>query len=202
MSLIPILLVALLGLLVLGIILFAFLGSLFGSFGDIFEKWRLSRHRQFLVKAEAALAKSPSNTDISPALDLLGNSFCFDPRFRRPTIIQQLGEHHEAILGHIIAIAESRQVHLDALPELEELLDTQLLLLREGIDTREARRGLHQKQHEKGKNTPDWAFAEYEKKLTLVGEHLDKNRREAQELIRFIFRSLKNPKSAGNDVYH
>lgn len=173
-------------------ILFA---SLLGDTVGFFERMRLKQKEGLLSRADVYIKSG----DYEAAASFLKGAFCLDPLKRDPRAIERLSNHHLALLGRIVGIADRFSLHLDNLAIVEDLLLSRSQLLKTLLDKRVARDLASKKRRGNG---PDWAVAEFDSQIKELQDRVSTNRKSLESQISKLFSALVTSRRADEVTYH
>jgi hypothetical protein len=197
LTLVPAIVLAVVGLSLIGFILWALLHS---AWADVLS-WA---YRQKLAKKERSLAAADAlikNGAYAEALPVLRDCFLLDQLPRNPALIEGITHHHLSVLSRLIAIGEGTSSHVPNLAIVEDLFSSRAQYLRTVHETYHAKKSLGQRK-KSGKELPEWAVAEYDNKLEELTDKLDTNRKSLENKIAEIFTALSSAPTSHQVTYH
>ncbi len=175
------------------IVLYPLAGNAFHWMG----RQKLLRRQKLLMTADLLLKAG----DFGSSLPKLRESFVLEIPPLRAAAVEGVAHHNLSILSRLINIAERSGTHIPNLAIVEDLLATRAQLCRALVETTLGKRSLGKKIGEK-KEVPDWALAEYDKKLAEINDRLVPNRKSLEAKLGDIFTSLSSPPSVSEVTYH
>lgn len=197
-SVLPAIVLALVGLSLIGFIIWVVFGSLILDLRAWAGRQKLVRKQRLLSEADELLRKG----DLTLALPKLKDALLLDQELNTPILIETVTHHHLSILSRLISIAEQSSTHLPNLAIVEDLLASRAQLFRTLSEARQTRRSLRRRSAGKETEVPDWARAEYEKKLTEIRDRLATNKKSLDAKLGEIFLALSSRSSAQEVTYH
>jgi len=186
------------GLLIAGTFFKLVFGALVGNPKHLLDTLTLSRRAHLLSE----LDKEFKLGNFSHAVEILENSFFFDPHLGDPAIIEKIATHHLELLNRIVAFSDRHGFHLGPLPSLEELLSNRSELFKAKYEISQTIANLKRKKLLSGHKTPNWALNEFKKKLSDVIERLDTNRQAVRVTLRELFLLLHDSPHPDNVTFH
>jgi len=196
-SLIIPLLLGLLGLLCIGYLLRVLWISLIGDPAGLLERFKFRQKENLLSRADVYIKAA----EFESAYSFLRGSFLLDQIKSDIRLVTRLHNHHLAILGRLVGIADRFSAHLDSLPIVEDLLTTRSQLMKSFIEKKIAQQSLAQKN--RGKNRPpDWALSEFRNQAKEIREKLAVNRKSLDSQLSKLFLSLGSAKKHEEVTYH
>lgn len=196
-SLIPALTLALCAVILIAFLVWVMLRTIVVDLTLWLGRQKLSRKQQLLTKADE-LAQRGLHTD---ALPVLRSAFIFDHALLNPVLIEGVTHHHLSILSRLIAISEKTSSHIPNLAVVEDLLASRAQISRALHEAHAAKRTLRDRRAEQ-KELPEWALAEYKKKLSDLRDKLDTNRKSLEVKLSEIFAALSTTPSEQEVTYH
>ena len=158
---------------------------------------KLLRKQKLLMSADELLKTG----DFGSALPKLRDSFVLEIPPLRASAVESAAHHNLSILSRLITIAERSGSHIPNLAVVEDLLASRAQLCRALVETTLGKRSLGKKTGEK-KDIPEWAVAEFDKKLSEINDRLTTNKKSLEGKLGEIFSSLASPRPASEVTYH
>ena len=160
------------------------------SVRGISEGAKLKKAARDLNAADELLKARHTPASLSEVRRLFQSSLCLESLFYSDSVLREVLDHQQTILERIVALSEQYSIHLDLLPNLEDLLMARGELLRENLETVRVRSDLAKKQKEKGRTVPEWAKSEYERKIIVLQERINTNRKSIESTLHDLLISL------------
>lgn len=196
-SLVPIVLVTVCALGLISFIAWSLFRPLVGDLLTWARRSKLGRKQRLLKNADE-LAKQGA---LEQALSRLQEAFMLDHTPLDPVLIESISHHHLSILSRLIALSDQRAARLPHLAVVEDLLASRAQLLRALHEAVAARKSLRERRGEK-KDLPEWALAEYEKKVVDIRDRLATNRKSLESKLSEIFSALRSMTPGQEVTYH
>lgn len=189
---------ATIGLGIIGYFVWVTFRAVWSTPRGIFERVKVQRKEQ-LLRTFDRVAKE---RNLASAVNLLRDAFFLDEIRHSQALIERVNNHHTAILGRLVSLADARSSHLPNLAIVEDLLLSRALLLRGLLETREILAGARKKSGGGSFSQPKWAEQEFSKKLTDLYDKLTTNRRSLQAQLSELFSSLMRAAESNEVTYH
>ena len=106
------------GLIIAAVFVKLVLSALFGNPKQLLDTVTLARRHHLLNE----LDKEFKHGNFSRGLEILEDTFFFNPHLGESTIIEKIAAHHLEVLNRIVSFSDRHGFHLGPLPALEELL--------------------------------------------------------------------------------
>lgn len=189
---------ALFGLVILLLVLRVVIEALVGDPRSFPDRWKLRRKERLLLLAdECASAPSPER-----CFELLRGAFFLDHTSLGAPFIDKIYNHHLAILGRLVTLAEQRNKHLANLPVVEDLLQTRVALLKTFVDKLATKSSVARRRRQKGQETPGWAMQEYSRAIQQLKDQIATNRQALDSQLDKLFESLHKIAEGDEVTYH
>ncbi len=206
MSTLDILFTALLGAASLALLIFL-LHSFLTPFFPALKKMRFQipkgNIRHWLAKKHLANAKRHIDSGNAELASFhLQKSFFTGGVAIEASAIHFLEKQHNRALELVVELAGIRSVRLSELPSFERSISKQQELLLSLLELRESERDVIGKRKKEGKQVPDWAIQEFEKKKDLLFEELEKNRRDLTRDLRSLFTEISSSGKSTPSQFH
>ena len=144
------------------------------------------RGEQQLAKADKCIERG----NFAAATELLRSSFVFTQRCKTSAEVEEATSQHLGVLSRLITLSERRGRHLEGLAVAEELVQSRGEIWEELLKTREELRSLQMRRLEDGKQTPQWAVGEFERKIAQLEDRLQTNGRTLKQQFEALVQSL------------
>ncbi|MCO6431113.1 MAG: hypothetical protein J5J00_09655 [Deltaproteobacteria bacterium] len=168
-----------------------------GSPLAVLERLRFAKKQRFLTALEAG---GQSEDEIITACR---NAFYLAHVRYNSTLIESVTSHNIAALSRLVTLAQKRSARISNLPVVETLIATRFDLMKAEWDVRSTLRKLRGRKEKSNKgNTPEWAVAEFSKKLSDVGNKLESNRKALNAQIDELVAALRKAPDAAEITYH
>ena len=192
-ALIPALIAALFGLLIIVGVASLFVRALFGfNLQGYFKRFLARRERKLFEEIDRLVAAK----DQRAALTLIESGFQFRSVQKLDAIQHQL-DHNLAVLGKLVMIAEGASQEIEGLPVLEELFEVRSELMRALSEAELKSQSLSKRAH-----APSWGAEEFERKIKDIRDRITTNQRTVEEQISRAVRSLTERGQGDGITYH
>ena len=185
------------GLLLCAIIIRVFYEALVGPQKGWAERWKVRQREKQLALVDQLI----DNGDLTGSFKQLRQTLYFDVVKYDPDLVERVSILHFSALNKLTALASSRDQKIPELVVLEDLFSSRTSLLRSCGEVITSRNSLMRKRNNK---MPEWAFDEYQKKLSEFADQLDTNRKSIENQLDRVFMSLSASPSTAKDeiIYH
>ena len=198
---IPAILFAAIGIAIIVYVFRVLISALVGNPWAWLERQRLTKKARLLAQA---ITFEKENL-LDQALASLRSAFFLEPVKHQGSFVDIVSNHNMNVLARLVSISDRRGVHIANLPIVEGLLASRHELMRNYFDTTETVRNLRTRQKGKSKaptSTPDWALAEFSKKVSEIKAKIDANRKAIEDQFLKLFASFTETSSTTEITYH
>lgn len=162
------------------------------------ERWSLKKKERILLMADEQIQAGK----LDRATSLLREAFFAEHIKSDPTLIDRAHNHHMEILGRILTLSEKLGAQISNIAVVEGLFQSRADLMRAYLDISKSQEALDERRREKGQATPEWALAEFTKRLDDVKDKLKTNDRSLASQLEVLFASLASVGRSGEVTYH
>ena len=192
--LIPIVLGAL-GLALIVVLARILVGSMLGDSPGFFERLKLKQKEGLLSRADTYIKAG----EYEQAAAFLKGAFFLELLKSDMRSVERLNNHHLAVLGRVVSVADRFSLHLENLPVVEDLLLSRSQLLRGLIEKRKGKRIAAAKRKSGG---PQWPVAEFDTQIKDLVDRLATNRKSLESQIGKLFSALVTSRRTDEVTYH
>jgi hypothetical protein len=195
LTLIPALLFALTGLVAILILASAFIKSIAGDFNfSPLTRLRTRKLQRYANQLDQARLHFESR-EYQKVAEAINDSFFIDPPMINLQFLEQVHDHNFDVLAFILHVNQDLPGKLQALPELERLLQNRMQLMRSLAENYLSFDIMKNKRKAEGKQTPDWAISEFSKKIDGLKKDLETNKKETCAAVTLLCKAISNSSS-------
>ncbi len=199
-TLLPAIIFGLIGLFVIIYILSKLLGTLLGEvrLRGALERLRFRRKKQLLQQAKEKLRKGEYHS----SLPVLRDAFCLRHVKCDAKMIEAVHDHHFSILQALLSASRSDPSRLSNLPAVEELLINRTAAMKAFVETMIAAKALSGRPKSGRQRPPEWAVAEFRRKLRELQTKIDGNQAELRKELDKLFSNAGASSEDQPVIYH
>lgn len=192
LTLIPALLFALTGLVAILILASTFFKSMAGDFNfSPVTRLRARKLQRYINQLNQARLHFESR-EYQKVAETIRDSFFIDPPMINLQFLEQVHDHNFDVLAFILHVNQDLPGKLQALPELERLLQNRMQLMRSLAENYLSFDIMKSKRKAEGKKTPDWAITEFSKKIDGLKKDLETNKKETSAAVGLLCKAISN----------
>ena len=196
-SLIPSIIFAAIGILIIAFTIKVFLSALVGNPWTWFERQKLIRKERILLEGDGHF-KSDNQ---ALALSCWKAAFFLERVKYQPSLIDSVHTLNINVLARLVSISDKRSAHIINLPVVEELFAERTELMQAYFDTKSTIRKLRLKRKEP-KSSPDWALKEFSKKQHELRQKIEHNKGRLESELKKLFDALTRLSKEQEITYH
>ena len=167
------------------------------SVRGISDRVQLAQHSKLLSKVDALIEQGNTSGALrSLRVALVVTHIKSDPR-----LIDQSVHHNLGVLSRVLSIAERTGAHLENLAVVEDLIQLRGELQTSYLEAVRDRATFRRRRSSAGKNAPEWAISEFNRKIDELTDRIETNRRSLHTQLEALLSDAQ--KSSHDSVtYH
>lgn len=161
------------------------------------ERIRIYQHSKTLSKVDALIEQG----NFPVALTELRGALLLAHIKSGPELIDQSVHLNLAVLSRILSLSERAGAHLENLAVVEDLVQSRGQLLTSYFEAQRDRRVFKSRRSSAGKDAPEWAIAEFTRRVDELKDRIDTNSRSLQMQLDELLRDVTKGSQA-SVTYH
>ncbi len=118
------------------------------------------------------------------------------------SVIDKVYRTNLKIVEKMIEMHSAQSFHLQQISKLPDLVEERRSVMLGVLEVHRARKNIQERRENKGKETPQWAFTEFEKKLRDLGRALRDNEAEIKSVLSQLAAPASRAESNPDSVIH